>query len=120
MARTMPLTRLRPTLLIGAATLAVCAAPALGAEPQTYKLKVGQLFSVSGQTGAATGGATRATGGVVVHGRWTGGTWRILLRTHTDRKGNYRFSYRPQRTGTLTIRIEPPDRVAQRLVLKVR
>jgi hypothetical protein len=112
--------RLRPTLAVAAATIAVCAGQAAAATPKTYTLRLGQIFSVSGQTGTPPGKDARATGGVVVRGRWAGGTWRVLLRTHTDTKGHYSFEYRPSRRGLLTLKVEPPDHIAQRLVLRVR
>lgn len=82
-------------------------------------MQLGSTFTVTGQTGSVAGKQTRAVGKVVLEGRWGTGPWHVLSSTKTDRDGSYRFLVRPQRRGSLSLRIEPPDHHPRRFVLRV-
>jgi hypothetical protein len=110
----------RRALLLLALAACVAAAPAAGSSPRVITLKVGEVFVASGQTGSAPGSSVRAVGRVVVRARWNLGAWYVVTTTRTDARGNYRFTIRPRRRGTLELRVTPPDRRAQRFILHVR
>jgi hypothetical protein len=61
----------------------------------------------------------RAVGLVVVRGRWEGGASYVITTAHTDTRGNYRVSIKPNRRGLLTIRITPPDTHTVTCLLRV-
>jgi hypothetical protein len=111
--------RMRRRLLLALALTAL-AAPAAAAAEQIFRMQLGSAFTVTGRTGSFGGVNARATGKVLVEGRWGSGRWHVLARTKTDRSGKYRFVIRPERRGTLTLRIEPPDHHPRRYVLDVR
>lgn len=103
-----------------ALVVVVCAlAPVALAGPQRFSLRLGGTFTASGRTGSLKGHFVRATGLVVVHGRWNGGNWYVVTTTNTDRAGKYRFTIKPRRRGTLLLRIVPPDKQERRFVLRV-
>jgi len=99
---------------------AVLAAAASSAGTTTERLALGDVFVAKGQTGIRPGSTHRATGIVVVRGRWGSGAWKVLTTTRTDAAGRYRFAVTPHRRGLLSIRISPPDEHAQHFVLRVR
>jgi hypothetical protein len=100
------------------AVACACASVALAA-PQRFTVPLGGTFTATGHTGSLKGQTRRATGLVVVHGRWTGGRWYVLTTTKTDRLGNYRFTIKPRHHGTLLLRIVPPDKQERRFLLRV-
>ncbi len=108
---------LSPVALV---VLACALAPAALAGPQRFSLKLGETFVATGKTGGLKGHHERATGLVVVHGRWNGGKWYVVTTTKTDRLGNYRFSVTPHRRGTLLLRIASPDKQVHSYLLRVR
>ena len=112
--------RLLASVLGAAAALALLAGTARAEPIHSATLHVGQLFTVTGYTGVPRGKDTNAVGPVIVRGRWDHGAYRILVRTRTDAAGRYRFKLRPDRSGTLTLRIRPPDKLVQLYVLHVR
>ena len=111
----------RRGLLYPAALLLIACAlvPAAAAAPRQFAFKLGGTFVASGRTGSLAGHRGRATGEVVVHGRWNGGTWYVVTTTSTDKLGNYRISVTPRHRGTLLLRIVPPDKQERRYLLHV-
>jgi hypothetical protein len=110
--------RLFPLVVL--AVLAALAVPGAALPgPTVTKMELGSVLTVTGQTGSAPGHRTRAVGKVVVTGRWGSGAWRVLTTTRTDATGNYRFTLKPHRRGTLTLRIAPPDHHPRRYIVRV-
>jgi hypothetical protein len=98
-----------------------CALTGTASAASVTTLHVGDTFIVSGVTGSRPGeGVKRATGAVVVRGRWGGGAWYVVTTTRTDANGRYRFKVVPRRRGQLTLRVSTPDRRVRRFVLRVR
>ena len=94
--------------------------PCLATAATGFSMKLGSTFTITGRTGSAPGEGTRATGTVVLRGRWGTGTWHVITTTVTDSAGRYRLAITPRRRGTLTLRIAPPDHHVRRYVLRVR
>jgi hypothetical protein len=101
------------------AAAGVLAAPAGAHGSHVTTLHVGDTLTVSGRTGSTAGHVRRAVGRVVVQGRWDGGRRYVVTTTRTDGNGRYHFVVRPHRRGVLVLRILPPDRHAQRFVVRV-
>jgi len=96
------------------------AAPAFPATGRGFSMQLGSTFTITGRTGSDQGKHTRATGRVVLSGRWGVGAWHLLATTTTDSAGNYRFTITPHRRGELTLRIAPPDHHTRLYLLRVR
>jgi hypothetical protein len=111
------LRRALPALTAALAALALV--PAAASAPRVERLTLGDVFVVHGRTGSFTGRVSRATGQVVVRGRWGSGAWYVVTTTRTDGTGRYAFRVIPRQRGTLTLWIVPPDRHAQLFVLRV-
>ncbi len=112
--------RRRPLWLVALAVLAASlAAPSFATAGNDVSMKLGSTFTITGRTGSAAGKTTRAVGKVVLTGRWGVGPWHVISTTQTDSAGNYRFTVKPRRRGTLTLRIAPPDHHLRRYVLHV-
>jgi hypothetical protein len=73
--------------------------PPIAADPSTYTLH--------GRTAATDG--VHSTGKVVLRGRWDGGPWLVLARTHTDAAGNFEVTSKLHRRGLLELRLLLPD-----------
>jgi hypothetical protein len=82
-------------------------------------MSLGSTYAVRGQTGSLDGGTVRATGLVVVRGKWAKGVWHALTTTRTDAHGNYKFSIKPGHRGLLAIQITPPDKRVQSFLLRI-
>ena len=99
--------------------LTVLAVPSVATATESFSMKLGSTFTITGRTGSDTGKHTRAVGKVVLSGRWDTGPWHVLKTTTTDSAGNYRFAVKPRRRGDLSLRIAPPDHHARRYLLHV-
>jgi hypothetical protein len=108
----------RPLLFFVA--LAVLVLPSSALAGRAFSLQLGSTFTITGRTGSDAGRSTRAVGKVVLSGRWTGGSWRVITTTVTDSAGYYRFTIKPRRRADLTLRIAPPDHHPRLYVLHVR
>lgn len=82
-------------------------------------MSLGSTFVVTGQTGALDSQSVRATGLVVVRGKWAKGIWHVLTTTRTDRHGNYKVRVKPGHRGLLVIRITPPDKGVYSFLMRV-
>jgi hypothetical protein len=107
------------SLLASAVLALVFAAPSFATAGHGFSMELGSTFTLTGRTGSVQGTHTRATGTVVLSGRWGVGPWHVITTAATDRSGNYRFTVKPQRRGNLTLRIAPPDHHPQRYLLHV-
>jgi hypothetical protein len=106
--------------LVAVALLAASsAAPSVAAPRKQLSMALGSTLTITGRTGSLRGAEGRATGRVVLSGRSAGGRWRVLATTATDSSGKYRLVFTPHRRGTVTLRIDPPDRHPQSYVLHV-
>lgn len=101
------------------AALVVLAAPGAATAGQGFSMQLGSTFTVTGRTGSVPGEHSRATGRVVLSGRWGIGQWHVIATGATDGKGNYRFTVKPRRRGDLALRIAPPDHHLRRYLLHV-
>jgi hypothetical protein len=114
--------RMRRRLLsfLAPAVLAVVlAAPSSATRGHGFSMQLGSTFTITGRTGSVQGTHARATGTVVLSGRWGVGPWHVITTAATDRTGNYRFTVKPNRRGNLTLRITPPDHHPRRYLLRV-
>ena len=107
------------SLLAPAVLAAALAVPGLATAGQGFSMELGSTFTITGRTGSVQGTHARATGPVVLSGRWGVGPWHVITTTATDRTGHYRFTLKPHRRGNLTLRIAPPDHHLRRYLLHV-
>ena len=91
-----------------ATTLAFAGTALADGAPAARPVPVGGTFTVSGRTGSVAGSG-RATGAVVMSGRWNSGPWRVVASARTDSRGRYRLSIKLHRRGILHLRVTPPD-----------
>jgi hypothetical protein len=112
--------RRRLVFLIALALLvASVAVPSFAAGGKGFSMKLGSTLTITGRTGSEAGKHSRATGKVVLSGRWGAGTWHVISSTTTDSAGNYRFAITPHRRGNLALSIAPPDHHLRRYLLHV-
>jgi hypothetical protein len=69
--------------------------------------KVGSTYKLTGRTGTVN--RTRATGTVVLRGRWNAGPWHPLATTSTDPQGRFALAIHVGRRGSLHLRLSTPD-----------
>ncbi len=69
--------------------------------------KVGSTYRLTGRTGTVN--QTRATGTVVLRGRWNGGPWNALATTSTDPQGRFALAIHVGHRGSLHLRLSTPD-----------
>lgn len=105
------------TFAVVIAALLAVGSPASGTTVRTISL--GSTFVVTGQTGALDSQSVRATGAVVVRGKWAKGIWHVLTTTRTDRHGNYKVRIKPGHRGLLAIEIVPPDKRVYSFLVRV-
>ena len=82
-------------------------------------ITLGSSYTIAGQTGAPQAGAPRATGNVILSGKWNGGPSQVLLRTTTGPDGRYKLTIRPQRRGKLRLKLTTPDHRTTSVVLTI-
>jgi hypothetical protein len=109
----------RHFLTLGVLVVAVMAGGTTASATPVRTMSLGSTYVVNGQTGTLDGGTMRATGLVVVRGKWAKGMWHVLTTTRTDARGRYRFALKPAHRGLLAVRITPPDRRDVRFLLRV-
>ena len=68
---------------------------------------VSSTYRLTGRTGTVN--STRATGTVVLRGRWNGGPWSRLATTSTDPQGRFALTIHVGRRGSLHLRLSTPD-----------
>ena len=106
--------------VVAPAVLAVSvSAPSFAAVGKRFSMQFGSTLTITGHTGAVQPSHTRATGKVVLSGRWGHGAWHVLTTALADSSGTYRFRYKPHHRGNVTLRIAPPDHKSRQYVLHV-
>jgi hypothetical protein len=108
-----------PFFFVAVVVTALSVPAASLAGPDVTTMKLGSAFTITGKTGSVAGTHARATGKVVVSGRWDDGRWHVLVALLTDHAGNYTFTIRPHHRGRLLLRIAPPDHHSRRYLLHV-
>jgi hypothetical protein len=106
--------------LVAAAALVsatVLASVALGGGLTTIKL--GDAFTVNGQTSSAPGTRVRATGSFVASARRGAGAWYLVKKGRTDAQGHFTATIRPSLRGTYTFRLLTPDKRVITFLLRV-
>lgn len=110
---------IRKILILSMLIAALLVVGASASATTVRTIQLGSTYVVKGQTGSFDGGTVRATGVVVVRGKWAKGVWHVLTTTRTDAHGNYKFSVKPGHRGLLAVQITPPDKRVQSFLLRV-